>query len=275
MPDPDRINIFVSIAPQKYFVERIGGDHVSVSVLVKPGQSPATYEPTSNQMLELSKTDMYIRIGVPFERNWLKRIRKTNLRMKILNSGQGIDRRAADGGLSDSGKTGESSRHRHAMRDPHIWLNPDNVKIIAENIYKTLSSEEPSSASYFKENLEKFHADLDTLDTAIKETLAGISKRTFLVFHPSWGYFADAYGLKQMPVEVGGKEASTRELVQVIEAAKREKVKAIFVQEQFSRKQAESIAHEIDAVVIALDPLAEDYENNLLEVARTLAKVMK
>jgi zinc transport system substrate-binding protein len=274
-PDQSRINVFVSILPQKYFVERVGGDRVSVSVLVKPGHSPATYEPTSKQMLAMSEADMYIRVGVPFEQNWLKRIRKTNLRMKILNGSQGITRRKMETGLAESVNEDEKRRHRHALRDPHVWLSPKNVKIMSKNIYKALSNVEPASEPYFLKNLHNFEQDLDNTDKRIREMFQDVSRRTFLVYHPSWGYFAEEYGLQQLPIEIGGKEASTRELVQVIETAKQEGIKAIIVQEQFSKKQAESIAREIQGEVIALDPLAEDYEKNLLHVAKTLSRIMR
>jgi zinc transport system substrate-binding protein len=264
------IEAFVSILPQKFFVERVGGRHVSVSVMVGPGQSPETYEPTPNQLARLAKARIYFGIGVEFEEVWIKRIVAANPGMRISDMRRGIPVRE----LERSQGTATPAA-RQGLADPHVWTSPPLVKIMAANIRDTLSQLDPAHRAGYGANYEAFAADLDRLDHDIRVLLQSASTRNFMVFHPAWGYFADTYGLQQIPIEAGGKEPGARALARVIEVGKRERVKAIFVQAQFSRRAAETIAQAIGARVVAVDPLAEDYMNNLRQVARQFAEAMQ
>jgi len=250
-----KVRVVVSILPQAYFVERIGGDRVEVTVMVPPGASPATYEPTAGQMRDLSQADVYVRIRVPFEEAWMDKIAAANPGMLIVDSSAGIER---IGG-----------------KDPHIWLSPRLVKVQAENIYQGLIEVDPEHAGFYAQNKEQFVADLDALDAEIAETLAGVKGKKFMVFHPAWSYFARDYGLEQIPVEVEGKEPSAAELAELIETAKTNDIEVIFVSPQFSTRSAETIARQIGGKVVFVDPLARDWMNNLRSVARTLAQEMK
>ncbi|HEY66831.1 MAG TPA: zinc ABC transporter solute-binding protein, partial [Thermoflexia bacterium] len=250
-----KVRVVVSILPQAYFVERIGGDRVEVTVMVPPGASPATYEPTAGQMRDLSQADVYVRIRVPFEEAWMDKIAAANPGMLIVDSSAGIER---IGG-----------------KDPHIWLSPRLVKVQAENIYQGLIEVDPEHAGFYAQNKEQFVADLDALDAEIAETLAGAKGKKFMVFHPAWSYFARDYGLEQIPVEVEGKEPSAAELAELIETAKTNDIEVIFVSPQFSTRSAETIARQIGGKVVFVDPLARDWMNNLRSVARTLAQEMK
>ena len=220
-----KIRVVVSILPQAYFVRRVGGDRVEVTVIVPPGASPATYEPSASQMRSLAQADLYIRIRVPFEDAWMGKIAAANPDMLIIDSSEGIER---IGG-----------------KDPHIWLSPRLVKLQAQAIYKGLVGVDPENKAIYAQNRDQFIADLEALDVEIAEVLAQVRGKKFMVFHPVWSYFARDYGLQQIAIEVEGKEPSAAELAALIETAKTEGIKAIFVQPQFSSKTAETIARQI------------------------------
>jgi len=269
------LGVFVSILPQKYFVERIGGDHVNVEVMVGPGQSPATYEPTARQMTGLAAARIFFRIGVPFERGFIERIAGTFDGLAIVDTSRGVplrrieqphDNHDADAGHDDH------DHHDHANgADPHIWLNPRLVKIQADTICAALSEADPEHAADYERNRDAFKAELDALDAELTQALEPVKGHTLFVFHPAFGYFADAYGLKQEAVETGGKEPSARRLVALIEDAKRQNIRVIFVQPQFSGRAARSIAEAIDGAVVPMDPLAYDYVENLRRMAQQVA----
>jgi zinc transport system substrate-binding protein len=266
---PPRPEVFVSILPQKDFVERIAGGRAQVSVLVSPGQSPATYEPTPRQIARLASARAYFAIGVPFEAAWLARIKAANPGLMVVETAAGIPRRAIDR-ADDEGAPAE-----RGLEDPHVWTSPANVKVMARSIREALARLDPGHAEEFARNEAAFRAELDALDAEIRGLLSAARGRAFLVFHPSWGYFADAYGLRQIPIESEGKEPGPRTLAAVIERARRLGIRVVFVQEQFSRKTAEVIARQIGGRVVAVDPLAEDYVPNLRRVAASIAKALE
>jgi zinc transport system substrate-binding protein len=270
--DPvDKIKVFVSIIPQAYFVERIGGDRVDVSVMVGPGHSPATYEPLPKQMTQLSQARLYFRIGVPFENVWIERISRANPNMLVIDTRRGIELLPMDTHVHSPQVA--THGHHEGLRDPHIWLSVRLVKIQARNICDALISEDPTHAPYYSENLRVFQLDLDRLDTEITEVLSSRNIRRFMVFHPAWGYFARDYQLDQMPIEVEGKGPSGKKLANLIERAREEGIKVIFVQQQFSTKSAEIVARAIGGKVIQIDPLDRDYVNNMRKIAHILAEV--
>jgi zinc transport system substrate-binding protein len=258
------IPIFVSIAPQKYFVERIGGNQVNVEVMVKPGESPATFNPNPKKMSRLSQAKLYFSIGVSFESIWIGRIQSMQPGLQFVP-------------LHDT--TYEKpemdhdhpSHHSHGSNDPHTWTSPAKVKLMAQKIKETLSRTEPQMEKYFKKNLQGFLSDLDKLDSDIRKTIAGSTNRRFMVFHPAWSYFANDYGLEQISIEEGGKEPGPRSLQKIIEKGKRLGIKVIFVQKQFSLSIAKKIAKMIGASVREMDPLAEDYMNNMRRTAKAIS----
>ncbi len=263
------MRVFVSILPQKYFLEQVGGRHVRVSVMVGPGQSPATYEPTPRQLLALGEARVYFRIGVPFETVWMGRIAAANPAMVIIDTRRGIRLRAMERPHSRGG-TGASQ----GLKDPHIWTSPPLVEIQARTIRDALIDLDPVHRADYEDNWEHFVAELKALDAYIRERLRDLKARSFMVFHPSWGYFAHTYGLHQIPIETEGKTPGARELARLIEQARRQHIRVIFVQSQYSRRTAQAIADAIGARVVAVDPLAEDYVQNLKHVAEVFAEAM-
>ncbi|MBK5963235.1 ABC transporter substrate-binding protein [Thiocystis minor] len=284
------LRVFVSVLPQQTFVERIGGSHVVVESMVRPGFSPHTYEPTPSQIARLAGADLYVRIGVPFEDAWAERIRVTNPTLRMLDAREGITPRAMDAHDHDE-RPGEGSAYQEAEahghdhervgatpaktdseQDPHIWTSPALVKRMAVNIQQALADLDPAHAKDYSDNLAAFTADLDVLDRDIRAELAGLTHRRFMVFHPAWGYFAEAYELEQIPIEKAGKEPGPRSLAALIDQARRESVRVVFVQPQFSPKSAEQVAKAIDGRVEVIDPLAPAYFENLRRVARVIAE---
>jgi zinc transport system substrate-binding protein len=260
-----KLTVFVSILPQAFFLERIGGKHVDVSVFVGEGQSPHTYEPTPRQMAKLASAKAYFAIGVPFEKSVLRKIRQSRKTLVIVETQKGIARRTLAGHDHDHGE-GHEAKGR-GTTDPHIWMDPKLVKIQAKNICDALCRLDPVHRGDYTENLKTFQADLDRVDARISHSLAPFRGRRMYVFHPAFGYFADSYGLVQTPVEIEGKEPGARQLASLIERAKKDRVKVIFVQPQFSMKSAEIIAKGIGGVVVPMNPLERDYLTNLEKIA--------
>lgn len=265
------LRVFVSVLPQKTFVERIGGERVQVEAMVRPGDSPHTYEPTPRQVAALADADLYVAVGGTFEDAWMGRIRSTNPRMAIVNTGEGLNLRALQAHDHDGGEEAAPDEGRHQSKDPHLWTSPPLVRQMAARIRDALTELDPAQGPFYAANYASFATELDDLDRDIRAQLAGLTNRRFMVFHPSWGYFADTYGLTQVPIEHEGKEPGPKALVALIEQARREQVKVIFVQPQFSRKAAAQIAAAIDGRVEVMDPLAADYSANLRRVAAALA----
>jgi len=263
------IKAYVSILPQAYFVERIAGDEAEITVLVGPGQSPATYSPSPNEMARLSDADVYFKIGVPFETRLLEKAAKLLPDLNMVDTRNGLTLRHME-----SDDPHHDHDHHHGDTDPHIWLDPQLVKIQAATITDELIRLAPEHSELFESNLARFKTELDSLDNYIGTLLEPYSRRSILVFHPSYGYFTDRYGLKQVAIESGGKEPGARQLSNLIENAETDDFRAIFIQEQFSQKTARALARELNLDIIAIDPLARDYLNNLGQMAEKIASAL-
>jgi zinc transport system substrate-binding protein len=275
------MQVAVSIQPLKYFVEEIGGNRVETAVMVPPGANPATYEPRPRTMSALSGARLYFAIGVPFEEAWMERIRSANEGMRVVRCGQGIERRAISGsaheqGFAGSGGPGSRSR-KPGLKDPHIWLSPPLARIVCQNIRDGLVRADPEHRDQYRNNYLRLAREINRVDNRILEILTGKDGKErdwFMVFHPSWGYFADAYGLRQVAIETGGSEPGPGEFARLLSQAERRGVRTIFVQPQFSDKAARTIAAEVGASVETLDPLAERWGENLIEAARKIRKAL-
>ncbi len=279
----DEINVIVSINPQKYFVQQIGGDQVHVTVMIPPGANPATYEPKPRQMVALLKAKIYFAIGVPFENVWLKKIAVANPKMRIVHTDTGIEKipmerhyRRGGGHVGYNKIEYKDAEGRdHGVKDPHIWLSPPLVKIQARHIVNALLSADPDHRYGYENNFNKFMEVLDNLNEELKTIFKGKRGLLFLVFHPSWGYFAKSYGLIQLPIEVEGKKPKPARLRELIEYAKKHNIRVVFVQPQFSSKSAKIIANAIDGQVGFVDPLAQDWLSNMHEVAEKFRTALR
>ncbi len=257
------LTVTVSVLPQKYFVERIGGDLVEVNVMVDPGASPHSYEPKPDQMRALSESAAYFSIGVEFENAWLDRIAAANDHMVMVDTIANIQRVEA---ASHDGEEGGL--------DPHVWTSPELVKTMSQTIYETLVELDPDHQAEYSANLQLFMQEIDALQAQIKESLAGLKSNKFMVFHPTWGYFAREFGLEQISIEVDGQEPSAQELAGLIDQAKADNIKVVFAQPEFNTKSAEVIAKEIGGKVLLISALEFDWLANMRTVAQTFAEVL-
>lgn len=267
--------VAVSILPQAYFVKRVGGARVKVLVMVPPGRSPATYDPTPKQMADLGKAKAYFRIGVPFENTFLPKLRANYPQMKIVDTAKGVKLRFLND--DDGHEQQKAAHHRHAKGspDPHIWLNPLLVKIQAANIRHALKELDPSHTAHYEQGLKSFTSDLDALNAKLAKVLKPFQGKILFVFHPAFGYFADAYGLRQKAIQTGGKSPGPRHMAKLIDEAKKQNVKVIFVEPQFDEKTGRAIAKAIGGAVVPLDPLAVNYLKNMKKIAESIAGSLK
>ena len=277
--------ISVSILPQKYFLEKIVKDKFDINVMVKPGASPHSYEPKTSQMKSLNNSKIYFYTGIEFEKAWLEKFKKSAPNTLFVDSSANIQRIAMEEHSheeekkhdkhKDDKKHDHEDEHEHDGLDPHVWLDPVLAKIQAKNIYDAVVSIDETNKDFYTKNYEEFLKELDLLDSQIKEILKPYSKKSFMVFHPSWGYFAKRYDLNQIPIEMQGKEPKPNELIELVKDAKEHNIKIIFVSPQFSQKSANTIASSIGGNVVAIDSLSEDWTNDLIKTASEIAKSYK
>ncbi len=274
------VDAVVSVLPEKTFVEAIGGDKVHATVMVLPGNSPHAYEPKPSQMKAIAKADIYFAIGVEFEKAWLPKFANQNSNMVIVDVSKGIKKapiaghyRHEEEAHADKAHEHEEEHHHHDGLDQHIWTAPANVKIIARNIYEALIAKDKANSAYYKTNYEAFLKHVDETDKAIKTILAHTPKGTkFMVFHPSWGYFAAEYNLTQIAIEAGGKNPKPKQVIHLINEAKEEKVTAVFTAPEFSQKVAKQIAKEVGVPVRPISPLNPKWAESLIGLAKAIAQ---
>ncbi|WP_342707500.1 metal ABC transporter solute-binding protein, Zn/Mn family [Allochromatium warmingii] len=271
------IRVFVTVLPQQTFVEQIGGEHVQVEALVNAGSNPHAYEPTPGQMARLAQADLYFRIGLPIEAAWMERIRAVNPTLRVVDLSNGIARRRLEAHDHDH-EDQHAHEHEHQTEaeiepDPHIWMSPLLVIRLTEQIALTLSEWDPAHAADYQARLMQTSAELNALDAEIRAQLDVLQHRRLMVYHPAWGYFADAYGLTQIPIESEGKEPGPRYLAALIKQARRDRVRVILAQPQLSTKAAQQVAREIGGRVAVIDTLSADYIGSLRHLVQVLTAV--
>jgi zinc transport system substrate-binding protein len=259
---PPALVTFVTILPQAYLLQTIAGPHARVEVLVGPGQSAETYEPTPRQMAALDDAVVYFRIGVPCERTLLPKIARLHPDLPIVDVRQGIRLRPWEG---DDG-------HGHDEGDPHIWLDPALARTQARTIAATLARLDPARAEAYAAGLARLETELTATEAEVARLLSPWRGRSFYVFHPAFAYLGAPFGLRQVAVQRGGREPAARELAALIEQARREGVRAIFIQPQYAPRSARTVAEAIGAQLVPLDDLAPDYPANLRRMAASLAQ---
>jgi zinc transport system substrate-binding protein len=272
--EPAPTPVAVSILPQRYFLEKIGGKLVQIEVMVPPGTEMEAYEPRPGQMSALSRAKIYFALGVPFETVWLPKIVGLNPKILVVHTDKEIKRRPIE---ADS-HPGEVSNQLYGRAgpqgegdDPHIWLSPPLVILQARAIFEALAAIDSANRDSYESNYRQFVSELVELDIYISRLFADGSKpRPFMVFHPAWGYFANAYGLKQVPVQVEGREPRAKELDGFIKRAQELGTKIIFIEPQYSPKIAHTIADAIGGSLVEADDLAPDWEKNLRRVAEQI-----
>jgi zinc transport system substrate-binding protein len=256
----DKLIVAVSIVPEKTFVEAVCGELVEVVTLIPPGSSPENYEPTPMEMEKFNKASVYFSIGVPTEEaNILPNVGD----VKVIS----LENKVADIYEDRTFESGE--------RDPHIWLSPKRVKVMISAIANEMGTIDEANKEIYDKNAEAYMVQIDELDQEIKDALVGVQSKKFIVYHPAFGYIADDYGLEMFSLEDEGKEATPKHLQEMVDLAKKEKIKVIFYQDEIDSSQSEAFAEEIGGKTIQLSPLASDYIDNLKNMADIIAEAMK
>ena len=268
--------IFVSIGPHLDFCQQIGSDRVSVQLLLPPGKSPATYAPAPQQIQALSRAQLFFKVGLPFETALLAKIKALPRHPQIIDTQAEITLQPMQNEIDVEGQT-HKGHHQHLQTDldPHSWLDPRLALKQATTIATALSRSDPDGKDIYLDNLNSLKESLLALHKNLTATLAPFAGSTIFVYHPAFGYFAGAYNLHQLAVELEGKRPKAKELAKFIKKARQERAKVIFVQPQFDQKSARKIADALNCAVIPLDPLAQNYCANLNYIAETIRKNLK
>jgi zinc transport system substrate-binding protein len=251
------IRISVSVLPQAFFVERVAGEHATVHVMVPKGADAETYEPTPQQLVALTDSRIYVKVGAPgfpFEEKYLRTALDRNRKLTVVNMSDGLKFREGD---------------------PHVWTSPAAVRIAARNIAKVLIAQDPAGREAYERNLLAFLREIDALDQEIRQALSTGKGYTFMVFHPAWGYFADEYGLTQLAIEEEGKPVSAAHIRQMVDLARGKGIRSVLVQKGFDTKSARAVAREIGGDVLETDPLERDWFSGMRSFTKILAPVLK
>lgn len=268
-----KIDIATSILPQKALIDAIGGDKVNTVAMIPAGASPHSYEPKPSQMTAISKAKAYFTVGVEFEEAWMGRFHSQNRNMIIFDSAKGIKKIKMAAHHHDEDEHEEHhEHHEHEGMDPHVWTTPKNMIIMATNIKNTLVKIDPANKISYNTNYIKLVASLKQTDSQIKTILKNTPKGSkFMIFHPSWGYFAKDYNLVQMPIELEGKEPKAKDLAILISQAKKEHIKAIFVAPEFSAKSASQISKTLNIPVVKISNLGYNWHSYMTSFAKAIA----
>ncbi len=261
--DRAKLPVFAGIPPVAYLVQRIGGRHVEVGTLVQPGQNPHIFEPSPRQVVALKRAVLFFKVGMPFENTLIELIESRHQGTTVVDTAAGIVPQPLVDECCDED-------HHAGDCDPHVWMSPPNLKIMATHVAAALEKADPSHAAEFRRNLAALAQELEELDAKLRQALKPFRGQTFYVFHPAFGYFAHEYHLQQKSVETEGKSPTPRQLLALIKQARAEHVKIIFLQPQFDVHCAEAVAAAIGGHVMPLDSLAPDPVKNLADVATSI-----
>lgn len=270
----DKIPVAVTIPPMKEMVLAIGQDRVSVTIVVPPGSEPHTFEPTPGQISTISGSKIFFRVGdglLPFEDRLVSRLSSLNPDLVFVDLSEGIDRIRED----ESGDHEDDMPHDHGGYDPHIWLSLQSGSHMAQSIAAGLIAIDPEGEVAYQKNLHEYLTSIEETNRQVLEGLKDLRIRRFIVTHDAWGYFARDYNLEQIAVHVGGKEPTAQEIQEIIMVAREDKIEIVFVEPQFSKRPAEVIAEEIGGVVIVIDPLAEAYLENFIQISEEIERAMR
>jgi zinc transport system substrate-binding protein len=295
-PDGGQLEVFVSVAPLADLVERIGGEHVEVNVLVEVGQDPHTFEPAPRKVRALAAARLFFRVQMPFEERLLEQITAGHDDLTVIDLMEGIedgppagehdvgehdirehdDVGAHDVDARDDGEHDHGDHHHGpGEADPHVWLSPPLLLVMADHVARALTRADPDHAAVYAANRDALCADIRATHQQVVQALAPYRGGSFYVFHPAFGHFGQAYGLTQKSVEVGGKTPTPRQLRSLIQQAQTEGVKIIFVQPQFDPRAAEAVAEAIGGAVVTIDPLRRDVLANLRDTAAKVASALQ
>ncbi|SIO45354.1 metal ABC transporter solute-binding protein, Zn/Mn family [Fibrobacter sp. UWB11] len=257
--DDGKITVAVSLQPYATLVKMVGGDRVNVVTLLPPGADPHNFEPKPAVIKAFSLAQVYFSDGSGLDKVWMPRFLGANKKVEVVDISKNIEWMK-----SEHGEHHGKAHHHDEEFDPHIWTSPLRVKFLAQNIFHALKKLDPGHDIYYINQIQAVQNQLTSIARTLKETVIDmpLNRRSFIVFHPSYGYLAKDFGLKQYAIEVNGKEPKPRDLANLIMMGRKNGVKAVFVQPEFSKRAAETIAKDLGAVVVETDPLAADFIGN-------------
>lgn len=267
--------VVVSILPQKYFVDRVSGGSFAVTVLVGPGQSPHSYEPSPRQMADLAKSSSWLTIGVDFEKALKPKVSSLYPKLAVVDTTVGIAYRKLEAHRHEGEEEHVEEGGEGGGLDPHVWLGRQAVKAMALSIRDALAEIDPAGSGMYSKNCETFIREIDAIFDDLAKELLPLKGKPVFVYHPAFGYFLDEFGIDQEAVELGGKEPTQKALAALIEEAKADGAKVVFVQAQFPSSAAKTVATAIGGVVEVIDPLAPDWTANLKRMGAALKKAAR
>lgn len=264
--------VTVTIEPQRFFAEKIAGENFKIYCIVPSGQSPETYDPTPKQMIQVGKSLAYLQIGyIGFEQVWMKKIREGNPDLRIFDMSEGMDFLTdTEDAHADEGEA-EGHHHHAGGVDPHIWSSVTGAKVIARNTRDAFIALDKANADYYQKNYEALLAEIDRTESEISALLDPLTARTFIIYHPALTYFAHEFRLTQLCIEMDGKEPSPAQLKKLVETARENGTRVVFIQQEFDRKNAELIARETDCRLVTINPLDYHWNKEMIHIAKALA----
>lgn len=269
----DKPTVSVTIEPQRYFVEQIGGDNFKVNTIVPAGISPETYDPTPSQMVALGKSSVYFMVGyLGFENAWGKTLAENNTGVIVVNTSNEISLIEGENLENVIGGHQHHDGHNHQGVDPHVWSSPKSVLIMAENMLNALVMADVENQKEYRDNFKALQEEIIATDKKIAALLENAPVKSFIIYHPALAYFARDYNLTQYSIEFEGKSPSPQQLKQMIDFAQEQGVKTIFVQKGFDMKNAESLAKEVGASIHSIDPLSYNWSEELIKIAEILSE---
>jgi len=265
---PEQSNVIVvSILPQKFFTEKIIGDHFQVEVMIPPGASPATYDPTPRQLAQLSKASVYFKIGyIGFEKSWIPKLESEYPELPFIDLSRDVQTKSS---------VEHHDGHDHGGIEPHIWMSPKNARIIAKNIWEAVCNINPEEREFYTSNYKSLLHEIDDLEIDIQDKLENLSKSAFIIYHPALTYFAEDYGLVQYAIEKDGKEPSASYMAKIINRAHEKDIRLIFIQKEFNQNEALTLEREIDGKVVSIDPLAYNWIEQMKFITQQLSIYLK
>lgn len=260
----EKPTVLVSLAPYKFFVEKVAGETVHVHLMVPVGASAHTYEPTPKEMLSASHADIWFTIGETFETRAGQALKGHRPSLQLIDLRKGVNL------ISAHDHPGHACSNP-ACLDSHVWMSPRQSQTQVRTIAEALIQLYPEHKELYTTNLQNFLKELDALDKEIERLLRPLQPRVIMVSHPAYSYMGRDYNFKQISVEFEGRDPTPQQLTRVLQEARQNKIHTIFVQPQYNNKGARLIADTIGAKVVTVDPYSEDYLNSMREIARQFA----
>lgn len=269
--------VSVTIEPQRYFAEKIAGDKYTINCVVPAGQSPETYDPTPQQMIKVGQSVAYLKIGyIGFETAWMDNIVKNNPNLKVFDLSEGIavidnpDAEMHEEHDHEGEEHGHDHGHKHTGIDPHTWSSVAGAKAVAWNTLQAFIALDKENTKFYFDNYNALLAEIEKTEATINQLLEGLSNRTFIIYHPALSYFAAEYQLTQLCIEMDGKEPSPAQLKELVDTARANNTRVVFIQQEFDQKNAELIARETGCKLVRINPLSYNWHEEMILIAQSL-----